>query len=144
MAAGACGLQIFAVYQSVTQIIQQFSKSWSNIIANCGVTMWFASRDHQTRQTVSDLAGVTSVLTWSRGTSERRIGTWNVKPQVSDNVSQASRPLLHPDEVGRLDPGTMLLFCEGVPGVVKGVRKPYLDAYRGQYRENPYFTKGKL
>ena len=145
MAAGACGLQILAVYQSVVQIMQQFSRSWQNVIANCGVTMWFASRDQQTRQTVSDLAGVTSVLTHSRGITEpRRNGMWKIKPQISDNISQASRPLLHPDEVGRLDPGTMLLFCEGVPGVVKAVRKPYLDAFRGQYRDNPYYTKGKL
>ena len=36
MAAGAAGLQILAVYQDLSQIINQFEKSWQTMIQNSG------------------------------------------------------------------------------------------------------------
>ncbi len=139
MAAGAAGLQLFAVYQGIEQVMRQMgNSSWQTVIQNCGATIWFGAKDHITRQTISDLAGVTEVLTESRGQGiNHRTG----EPEFSFNLSQTQRPLLHPDDVGRLRDDEMVVFCEGVPAVVRARRYPYLTEFKGKYRDNPYFRK---
>jgi type IV secretion system protein VirD4 len=138
MAAGAAGLQIWAVYQDVSQLMNQFGKGWQTIIQNCGVTLWFGARDQATREAVSKLAGVTEVPVRNRSVSvDHRTG----EPHISDSMSSAVRPVVHPHEVGALASDEMLMFCEGVPGVVKAKRRPYLAEFRGKYRPNPYFGK---
>lgn len=74
MAAGAAGLKILAVYQSVAQMTGQFPRDWSNIIQNSSVSLWFGANDAQTRQTVSDLAGMTTVLSHSKSVGTREDG----------------------------------------------------------------------
>lgn len=138
MAAGAAGLQIWAVYQDVSQIMNQFGKAWQTIVQNCGVTMWFGARDSATRDVVSKLAGVTEVLSRNRSVS---IDHLTGEPHVADSAASAVRPVIHPHEVGALASDEMLLFCEGVPNVIKAKRKPYLSEFRGKYRRNPYFGK---
>lgn len=138
MAAGAAGVQLWAVYQDVSQIMNQFGKSWQTIVQNCGVTLWFGARDQVTRETVSKLAGVTEVLTRSRSvTIDHETG----EPHVSDNAGAAVRPVIHPHEVGALNPDEMLIFCENVPSVIKAKREPYLKEFKGKYRKNPYFDE---
>ena len=96
MAAGAAGLQLWAVYQDVSQIMAQFKTTWQTMVQNSGAAMYFGVRDQQTAEFVSKQCGVTEVLSRSRGvTIDRQTG----EPNVSDNMSQAARPLLHPDEV---------------------------------------------
>jgi type IV secretion system protein VirD4 len=138
LAAGAAGLQIVAVYQDVSQIMNQFGKAWSSILQNCGVTLWFGARDQITRETVSKLAGLKEVLTQNRSVS---IDLRSGEPLVSDSASSVVRPVIHPHEVGQLRDDEMLMFCEGVPNPVKAKRKPYMSEFSGQYGPNPYFTK---
>ncbi|HTW22420.1 MAG TPA: type IV secretory system conjugative DNA transfer family protein [Candidatus Baltobacteraceae bacterium] len=141
MAAGAAGVQLFAVYQDVSQIINQFGKSWQTIVQNSGATLWFAARDQATRETVSKLAGVTEVLTRSRSVSiDHRTG----EPHVSDTAASVVRPVIHPHEVGALKDEEMLVFCERVPGVIKAKREPYLKEFKGKYRDNPYFKEAGI
>jgi type IV secretion system protein VirD4 len=140
MAAGAAGLQLWAVYQDVSQIMNQFGKNWQTIVQNCGTTLWFGARDLATREYVSKLAGVTQVLSANRSVSIDQFG----EPHVSDSTSPVVRPVVHPHEVGALAGDEMLLFCEGVPNVIKAKRKPYLNEFWGRYRRNPYFGKPGL
>jgi type IV secretory pathway TraG/TraD family ATPase VirD4 len=137
LAAGAAGLQIVAVYQDVSQIVNQFAKSWQTIVQNCGVTMWFGARDEATREYVSKLAGVTQVLSANHSVSMDSFG-W---PHVTDSASSVVRPVIHPHEVGELAGDEMIVFCESVGKPIKAKRKPYLREFRGKYRKNPYFTK---
>jgi type IV secretory pathway TraG/TraD family ATPase VirD4 len=138
MAAGAAGLQLFAIYQGIEQIMSQMGNSWQTVIQNCGVTLWFGAKDQVTREAASQLAGVTDVLSCSRSISiDPRTG----EPNVNNSTSQTTRPLLHPHDVGALGNDEMLAFCEGVPAVVKARRYPYLKEHKGQYRDNPYFKK---
>ena len=63
---------------------------------------------------------------------------------MNDSTAPYARPLLHPDEVRfGLAADEMLLFGDGLPGVVRAKRKPYfkLSYLRGRYRKNPYFQK---
>jgi type IV secretory pathway TraG/TraD family ATPase VirD4 len=136
-AAGAGGLQIVGVYQDASQIIRQFGQNALNtVIQNCGVTLWFVIRDTFTRQTVSDLAGTKEVITQQRSVTIDHV---TGEPHVSDSGAQASVPLIAPFEVGLLDGQTeMIAFCEGVPAVIKGRRKPYTEIESG-YGDNPYY-----
>jgi len=139
MAAGACGLQLWLVVQSISQIVGMFPNSWSNLIQGCGATMWFGARDHETRKVISDLAGVTEVMSRSRNVSrDPKNGV-----HFSDSMSQYARPLLHPYEAGQLPDDSMVLFMEGVNGAVLAKRKPYFQCaeFKGRYRDNPYFQK---
>jgi type IV secretion system protein VirD4 len=141
MAAGAAGLQLMAVYQDVSQIKNQFKTTWQTMVQNSAVAMYFGIRDQESAEFVSKQCGVTEVLSHSRSVSiDRRTG----RPMVNDSATQTARPLLHPDEVRfGLGDDEMLLFCDGVPGVIRAHRKPYFrcDDLKGKYRDNPYFKK---
>lgn len=130
-------MQLWAVYQDLSQIVSQFGKNWQTIVANCGVTLWFGSRDQMTRETVSKLAGVTQVLSPNHSVTIDQFG----EPHVTDSASAVLRPVIHPHEVGALASDEMLVFAENVPGVIKAKRKPYLSEFWGKYRSNPYFKK---
>jgi type IV secretion system protein VirD4 len=141
MAAGAAGLQLMAVYQDISQLKNQFKGTWQTMVANSGAAMYFGIRDPETAEFVSKQCGISEVLSHSRSvTIDNRSG----EPIVNDSTAPASRPLLHPDEVRfGLGDDEMLLFCDGVPGVVRAKRKRYFKIHnlRGKYRDNPYFQK---
>lgn len=139
MAAGAAGIQLFCVLQSLVQLQGMFEKTWENFIQNCGVTMWFGAKDQSTREYVSKLAG-TEVLTRSRSVgTDRQTG----EAVINDSASQYGRPLLLPHEVGEIAPDAMVLFVEGRL-TVKAKRRFYfnLAEFRGKYRKNPYIKGG--
>jgi type IV secretion system protein VirD4 len=140
MAAGAASLQLWAVYQDVSQIQSQFKTCWSTMIQNSGTAAYFGIRDYQSSEFVSRQCGVTEVISASRSISI------NPRLTVNDSFSQAARPLLHPDEVRfALGPEDMLLFADKLPGVCWAARKPYFECedLKGKYRDNPYFQPVK-
>ena len=142
MAAGAAALQLWAVYQDVSQIMSQFkTPGWQTMIQNSGAAVYFGIRDQQTAEFVSKQCGITEVLSCSHTvTIDPRTG----EPNVNDSATQTARPLLHPDEVRfGLKPDEMLLFADGLPGVCRATRKPYFECsdLKGKYRDNPYFQK---
>ncbi len=143
MAAGGAALQLWAVYQDVSQIMAQFrTPGWQTMLQNSGgAAIYFGVRDQQTGDLVSKQCGVTEVISQSRSVSiDRRSG----EPVVNDSAAQTARPLLHPDEVRfGLRNDQMLLFCDGLPGVCRATRKPFFECpdLKGRYRDNPYFEK---
>jgi type IV secretion system protein VirD4 len=138
MAAGACGLTIWCVLQDISQLIGMFPRTWQTFIQNCGVTMWGRARDPETREVISKLGGVTTVLSPSRSVSiDPRTG----EPNVNDSVSQQTRPLIHPHEAGELPLDRMYLFMEKIDGPVVAKLKPYFKCGFSGYGDNPYFQK---
>jgi type IV secretory pathway TraG/TraD family ATPase VirD4 len=117
--------------------MNQFGKAWQTVLQNSGLIACFGARDQATMDTVSKMAGVTEVLSRNRSVS---IDHRTHEPHVSDSVSSVVRPVVHPHEVRGLGKDQMLLFCEGVPCVVKARRTPYTKECRG-YGRNPYFRK---
>ncbi|MBV8844969.1 MAG: type IV secretory system conjugative DNA transfer family protein, partial [Bryobacterales bacterium] len=138
MIAGAAGLQMWAVYQDISQLMSQFRSCWQTILANCGTALFFGVRDQQTADYVSKMCGVTEVISNSRNVSaDPRTG----EPVINIGGSVTTRPLLQPDEVKfGLKRDEMLLFSDGVPGVVRANRKLYFERWdlRGKHRPNPY------
>ena len=64
-------------------------------------------------------------------------------PNINVSFGSVSRQLLLPHETRELGGDEMLLFVEGVNGVIRAVRRPYWDEpefRRGpQFSPNPYF-----
>jgi len=60
---------------------------------------------------------------------------------VNVSFGSVSRQLLLPHEARELDDDEMLLFVEGVKGVIRAKRRAYWDEpdFRDQYSTNPYF-----
>ncbi len=137
MAAGAAGLRLLAVYQDVSQIMNQFKTCWQTMVANSSTAIFFGNRDQASGDFVSKLCGVTEVVSCSRSVSHH-----NQRLTVNNSFSQTARPLLHPDEVRfGLGAEDMLLFADKLPGVCWAARKPYYECedLKGKYRDNPYF-----
>jgi type IV secretory pathway TraG/TraD family ATPase VirD4 len=140
--AGSADLRLILTYQNVAQIKRQFGgeNALSTVLQSCALSIWFACRNHEDRQVVSDLAGTTEVVTRTRSVSlDRR----NNLPNVSDSAAQTARPFITPAEVGRLEPNEMICFCESVKNPIKAIRKPYTQICRG-FRPNPYYQPGGL
>jgi len=140
MAAGAAGLQIWCVFQNISQLKGMFEKTWTTFLQNCGVSMWFASRDPETQDVVSKLGGATEVVTRSRSAGiDQRTG----EVVIHESASQFGRPLILPHEANYLKDDEMIMFVEGVNGPIKARRNKYFECseYRGKYRANPYFKK---
>jgi type IV secretion system protein VirD4 len=137
MAAGACGLQLWLIYQSLSQILGMWPNTWQNVIQNCGVTTWFGVADSETREQVSKLAGTCDVAVPSRSLS---LDHMTGEPHESESSGIHTKPLLAPHELGMIAPDEMIAFVEGVRcGPVKAKRKFYFKCWglRG-YRDNPY------
>ena len=141
MAAGSASLQFMLIYQNVGQMMAQFGQNnFQTAVANSSAAAYFGIRDPQSAAFVSTQCGLTEVLSQSRSVT---IDIHTGEPVVNDSGTQTARPLLHPDEVRfGLRDDEMLLFCDGVPAVIRAKRKPYFrcPGVRG-YRENPYYQK---
>jgi type IV secretion system protein VirD4 len=140
MAAGACGLTIWCVLQDISQLMGMFPRTWQTFIQNCGVTMWGRARDNETREIISKLGGLTTVLSRSRNVSaDLRSGM----PHVGDGFSQHTRPLIHPHEAGALPADRMYLFMDKIDGPVIAKLRTYEKCGFSGYGKNPYFQKSR-
>jgi type IV secretion system protein VirD4 len=138
MAAGAAGLQLWCILQSLVQLQGMFPQTWENFIQNC-ITFWFAANDQTTREYVSKLSGTCDVVVPSLSVS---IDHHTGEPHRSDSGGVHTKPLLAPHEVGQIEPDIMIAFVEGVRcGPVKAKRKFYFKCGLRGYRPNPYHTK---
>jgi len=138
MAAGAAGLQLWCILQSLVQLQGMFPQTWENFIQNC-LTLWFGANDQTTREYVSKLAGTCDVVVPSRSVS---IDHHTGEPHVNDSGSVHTKPLLAPHEVGQIGPDEMIAFVEGVRcGPIRAKRKFYFKCGLRGYRANPYFQK---
>jgi type IV secretion system protein VirD4 len=144
MGAGAAGIQLWCIFQSLVQLKTMFPTSWESFIQSCGVTTWWGCRSETDREYVSKLVGTTEVLTRSMNASlDRQTG----QVMVGGSSSQQSRPMLLPHEVGEIgDVGhlreKMIAFVEGANGPILSTRRFYWKVCRG-FRKNPYIENSK-
>jgi type IV secretion system protein VirD4 len=151
MAAGF-GIQLWPILQDLNQLAGLYPQTWETFLSNAGVRMFFAPRDEKTSHYLSGQCGQTLRRVISKSISyqdeverqERLRGNgMNASRAASINVNFGSAPghLLLPHECRELGGDEMLLFVEGVNGVIRAKRRPYWDEpeFRGQYSKNPYF-----
>ena len=142
MGAGAAGLQMLLVYQSMSQIYEQFGQMAGNVIQNCGLSMWFGMADPETQDFVSRKSGLTEIYSRSSNVGIEKGGGFFIPDKFhrSDSISQAQRPLIYGYEAGELKRDEMICFGEGLNGPLLAKRLPYTEEVSG-YDDNPYFQK---
>ena len=136
------GVQLWPVLQDLNQLQELYPQRWQTFLGNAGAQIFFAPRDVNTAEYVSKKCGVTEVPTQSRSVSESAWGP----PQTVDNIGvntsygQQQRPFMHPHEVAEIGGDEMLVFGEGINGVIRAGRRSYLETpeYRGKYSPDPY------
>jgi len=112
------GLKAFIVIQDLVQLQKEYGRDES-IVSTCHVRIAYAPNKIETAKLLSELAGKMTMLLRKRSRSHGRGGG-----NVSDSISEVSRPLMTPDETmalpgirkgfwGRIIPGDMLIFIAG-------------------------------
>jgi len=149
-AAGAAGVQLWPVLQSLSQLQNMYPhEGWRTFLSNSAVKIFFggANLDRDDAEYISALCGEREIVVQSRNVSEDRTrqagGLCDVN--VSDSGSVTWQRLIQPHEVRRMNDREMIVFCEKVGGPIWAKRKPYFEGweFRGKYRPNPYWNGGR-
>ena len=140
--AAGFGLQLWPVLQDLNQLKNLYPQNWQTFLGNAGAQIFFAPRDLTTAEYVSEKCGVTEVHGKSKSVSYQGWGPKETADhfQESWSFSQHQRPLMLPHEVAQVGGDEMLVFGEGLNGVIRGGRRSYLEtgSYRGKYSPDPY------
>jgi type IV secretion system protein VirD4 len=154
MGAGM-GVQLWTVWQSLTQISDIYGQGWEAFLGCAGVRQFFRPTDHFTAQYISQLCGVTTIETQSAGQhytppsprtgnpGATRLADMIGTMSTSSTASTTQRPLLYPDEVLSLKDHEQLLWIDPLPRAIIGSRIPYWDErnqpnLRDYFAPNPY------
>jgi type IV secretion system protein VirD4 len=108
------GLQIWAILQDLHQLKSAYGDHAGTFLANARVIQVFNVADIDTATWVSRSMGVTTEVYDTSGQSTTRAGDKLFSTHGSStNVNLARRDLLTPDEVMRIDAGSLILLRPG-------------------------------
>lgn len=119
------GLKAYIIIQDLSQLHGAYTKDES-IMSNCHLRLAYAPNKPQTASLLSEMTGKTTVVEEKTSLSGSRSG--HLK-NASVSIAETARPLLTPDECGRLpgitvdrngkviDGGDMLIFAAGFPAI---------------------------
>lgn len=109
------GVRFNLFVQNTAQIVQKYGKEQAEtIMSNCETWIYLKTDTPETRELISKKLGEYTVKTTSRTHSERENGG-------SSSQSLATRPLLYPAEVGRIERPYQLILSSGKPLMMKTV-----------------------
>jgi type IV secretion system protein VirD4 len=130
------GVQLLPVLQDISQLKGLFPQTWETFIANSGFSIFLPPRDLSTSDYVSRMVGTTEIRSFSKSIAERQNG----EASVNLSYGQQPRRQLLPEEVRDLPGDEMLVFAEGIPGVIRAGRRPYYlsPEFAGKYDPDPY------
>ena len=132
--------------QDLAQIQTLYPSAWPSFVANAGVVQAFGANNVETASYLSAMLGASTVRVPSVSTS--RVVDGGIfgprgETRQSWGSSERGRPLLTPDEVRRLDPGTALLLRPGTDPVrVRRIDYRRDSTFRGMYAANPMHRVG--
>ena len=154
------GCQIISEFQDLNQLKNLKPNGWQTYLANSGFQIYMATGkgDLFTSNHLSQMTGQVEVPNTSRTIngndqpfqmpsgfldSINRSIRGLAHGGTSVNIGSRQRPYLLPEECSELDGDEMLVFAEGVKGVIRGGRKSYLDEpeFAGRFDEDPYHAK---
>lgn len=100
----------------ISQDLKQLKKVYGNnhaLLANSKATLFFATSDPDSQKEISNIVGKSTVVRKRETVSGKRTSFFlNNSSRTNDEIG---RPLLTPDEVRTLPPGTAILAAENVP-----------------------------
>lgn len=101
-------ISVDIILQNLAQLKNLYEKSWETIVGNCDVTLFLGGKEYTTLEQLSKWIGNTTIdylsVTENRGSNN---GGW------SRNNQLIQRPLLAPDEIGRLKRDECLVHIRG-------------------------------
>ena len=118
------GLRAFLICQDLEQLNEKYGEN-NSILAHCTIRIFFKANSEKTARHVSSLAGVATILNFSKSYSETNADS------VSAGASEIRRSLILPDEVLHLPDTDMLLF----------VGKHNIYGKKIFYYKDPWFSK---
>jgi type IV secretory pathway TraG/TraD family ATPase VirD4 len=167
MAAGY-HVRLWPVLNDLGQLSQLYPRGWRTFLGNMGACIFYGPREPYTAQYMSDMAGTTERRTITKSISYQNDAEQQdrvkKRPQKQPNQNQAnrnesrqdrgnnprpanvninfgtmSRPLLLPHEARELEGNEMLIWVEGVKGVIRARRVPYWEEpeFKGEFDPNP-------
>jgi type IV secretion system protein VirD4 len=109
------GMNLWMIFQDLPQIRGIYGEKWQTFVANSRVQQFFGVTDNDTTEYVSKLLGQTTMIVRSdsgtRGTSSGAGGSGSSE-SFSQNVSNAGKPLLYPDQIRRMN--YQILIADGI------------------------------
>jgi type IV secretion system protein VirD4 len=158
------GVQLISEFQDLNQLKTLKPNGWETYLANAGFQIYMGSGkgDLFTSDHISRMTGQIEVPSVSRSINDgqgqglqlasglidginrglRGLGGGNA---VQTSIGSRQRPYMLPEEVWEMgaDGDEMLVFAEGVRGVIRAGCKPYYEdpEFAGRYDEDPYHAK---
>ncbi|MEO1490348.1 MAG: TraG/TraD/VirD4 family protein, partial [Pseudomonadota bacterium] len=126
-------ISIALLYQSVSSLIRTYGKEQSESIRSNCAEMYFAVSDFATADEISKRAGDKTIKTRSVGFSGRQ------SELPSENIGEAGRRLLPPEDILAMDPSEAILLMPGLRPV-KVSKLPWFEVepFKSLAGDNPH------
>jgi type IV secretion system protein VirD4 len=127
------GVQLLTVIQNLGQLQELMPRNWETYLANSGFQIFGRCHDWTSSEYLSRMSGDVGVHAPSRTYGR----------DVNISLGSQSKKFLSPEATRELPDDEMLIFCDGVPGVIRAGRRPYYQSpeFEGKYDADPYHTK---
>jgi len=157
------GCQLISEFQDLNQIVHMAGQHlWQSWLGNAGFVIAFPTGkgDLFSSTHFSNMTGQIEVPTVSRSIGDSQGQGFQLASGLIDGINRSlrslgggngtqvsigsrQRPYLLPQDITELDGDEMLVWAEGVPGVIRAGRKNYFEDpyFAGRYSENPYHAK---
>src|SRR5260370_30100085 len=141
------GCQIISEFQDLNQLKTLKPNGWQTYLANAGFQIYMATGagDLFTSDHISRMTGTTEVPSISRSVNDGAANPYQMPSGIFDAVNRSirgasrgngvqvtmgsqQRRYMLPEEVTELSGDEMLVFAEGVRGVIRAGRKPYYES----------------
>jgi type IV secretory pathway TraG/TraD family ATPase VirD4 len=142
------GVTLWPFVQDISQLKRHYPKGWQSLVANSEISIFLPNSDHATNEFVSQKTGQTTVRASSSNYSKNGSGS-----SKGTSYSDVGRPLITPDEFGRLNdylsnaaPGEIhaVIFKRGmVPFPMQCFPYYDVDWMRECADRNPFIPKDK-
>ncbi|MEG2792745.1 MAG: type IV secretory system conjugative DNA transfer family protein [Bacilli bacterium] len=100
-------ISVNVILQNLAQLKSLYEKDWETIVGNCDSTVFLGGKEYSTLEAISKEIGNTTIDYLSVSETKGSNGSYSKSNQL------ISRPLIAPDEIGRLDKSECLVTIRG-------------------------------
>lgn len=129
------GVQLITVIQNLCQLKDLMPRNWETYLSNNGFQIYGPNREDTTSVYLSRMCGTQEIQSASKSFGR----------DFSVSSRAESQPYIRPEKTRELSENEALVFCDGVPGVIRAGRMPYWEdpKFRGLFDQDPYHRNGK-
>ncbi|MEG0408215.1 MAG: type IV secretory system conjugative DNA transfer family protein [Bacilli bacterium] len=100
-------ISVNVILQNLAQLKSLYEKDWETIVGNCDSTVFLGGKEYSTLEAISKEIGNATIDYLSINETKGSNGSYSKTNQL------ISRPLIAPDEIGRLDKSECLVIVRG-------------------------------